>query len=166
MLIVLSGPSSSGKTSLARALQWLASKPFLHIEADRFWPVMPLDHPLARDGDFQALVVLGVHKAIVALCEPGLDLIADGSLPNDPVLRNEALNILRSAPDTRVVAVTSAIDVLRDRERSRTERRVSGWAEQQLTFVFDGVDFDAVIYTSGRTPEQCARELLVALGLG
>jgi len=44
--IVLNGPSSAGKTSIARAIQSLAGTPVLHASLDTFtdmfhWPAIP-----------------------------------------------------------------------------------------------------------------------------
>ena len=41
LVVVVNGASSSGKTSLARALQLLAPDPWLHAGIDRFWGMMP-----------------------------------------------------------------------------------------------------------------------------
>jgi hypothetical protein len=40
-IILLNGTSSSGKSSLAKALQVVLDRPFLHIDGDYFWQVFP-----------------------------------------------------------------------------------------------------------------------------
>ncbi|MFB9234489.1 hypothetical protein ACFFWC_02875 [Plantactinospora siamensis] len=41
IVVVLTGPSSAGKTSLAREIQRQSQIPLAHIEADRMFPSMP-----------------------------------------------------------------------------------------------------------------------------
>ncbi|MGW5359385.1 phosphotransferase-like protein [Actinopolymorpha pittospori] len=45
LVIVVSGPSSAGKTSLARALQQCLPVPAVLVEADRAFPDVPHTHP-------------------------------------------------------------------------------------------------------------------------
>lgn len=162
MLIVLSGTSSSGKTSLAVALQELADRPLLHLEADRFAPTLPADHPAWRAPEFHTRAVLVMHEAIAAYGRAGLDVIVDGSLPTEPALRDRCLTILRDVPGTRVIAVHCSIEALRQREASRADRP-AGWAEEQSSIVYEGVDFDASVDTTSRRPHDLAQELLTRL---
>ncbi|MGB2694307.1 MAG: AAA family ATPase [Dehalococcoidia bacterium] len=162
MLIILSGTSSSGKTSLALALQELASRPLLHLEADRFAPTLPADHPARRTPEFHTRAALVMHEAIAAYGRAGLDVIVDGSLPTEPELRDRCLAILRVVPDTRVVAVRCSVEVLRRREASRADRP-AGWAEEQAGIMYEGLKFDAAVDTTSRTPHDVAGELLRTL---
>ena len=161
MLIVLSGTSSSGKTTLARALQSLSSRPLLHLEADRFAPILRPDHPARSDAEFRSRDVIAMHEAIAAFGRSGLDIIVDGSLPTEPGLRDSCLSVLRGVPGTRVVAVRCSIEALRSREAERGDRPV-GWAEEQASIVYEGVEFDATIDTTNDSAEALARDLLQA----
>jgi chloramphenicol 3-O phosphotransferase len=160
VLIVLSGPSCSGKTALARALQSQASRPLVHWEADRLWPAMP-EHPFAASKEYGEQVVLAVHASIAALGRT-LDVVVGGSLPNDRRLQDRCIAVLRSTAEVKLVAVRCAADVLHQREAVRPDRQ-KGWAESQLATIFEGVEFDAVVDTTNRSPEDCARELLGVL---
>ncbi|MEX0785872.1 MAG: AAA family ATPase [Dehalococcoidia bacterium] len=157
MLIVLCGTSSSGKTSLALALQELAGRPLFHIEADRFAPTL-LDEQRG-DPELHERAVLAMHEAIAAYGRSGLDAIVDGSLPTEPPLRDRCLDVLRGVPGTKVVAVRCSVAALRKREASRPDRP-AGWAEQQAAIVYEGVDFDASVDTTVRSPKEAAGELL------
>jgi chloramphenicol 3-O phosphotransferase len=163
VLIILSGPSSSGKTTLARAIQAVAVEPLVHLEADRFWPDMP-PGPTGEDHTYRSRVILAVHESIATLGRSGLHVVVDGSLPMERGLHLRCIEILRSVPETRIVAVRCAAEVLRMREAARPDR-TSGWAEQQLATIFHEVTFDADVDTSSSSPGDCARDLLQALGL-
>ncbi len=162
MLIVLSGTSSSGKTSLAIALQELSRRPLLHLEADRFAPSLSEDHPARGDPEFRSGAVIAMHEAIAAFGRSGLDVIVDGSLPTEPALRDRCLSILRDLPGTRVVAVRCSVEALRQREAVRDDRP-TGWAEEQAGIVYEGVEFDATVDTTDRSPRELANELLQSL---
>jgi chloramphenicol 3-O phosphotransferase len=160
MLIVLSGTSSSGKTSLARAMQRLSPRPLLHIEADRFAPAAP--ERVASDPDFRRRAVIAMHDAIAAYGKSGLEVIVDGSLPTERDLRDACLSVLRGVPGTRIVAVRCSVERLRQREAARSHP-APGWAEQSIPLVYDGVEFDLAVDTTDCSPEEAARELLAAL---
>jgi chloramphenicol 3-O phosphotransferase len=162
MLIVLSGTSSSGKTSLALALQTLSSRPLLHLEADRFAPTLPPDHPALRDLEFRSRVSIAMHEAIASFGRSGLDIIVDGSLPTESDLRDRCLSILRGVSDTKVIAVRCSLEALRQRETSRSDRP-QGWAEQQARTIYEGMDFDLSLDTTVTSPDELARTLLDGL---
>ena len=161
MLIVLNGTSSSGKTTLAKAMLELSSRPLLHLEADRFAPVLRLNAP-AKDAEFRTRFTVAMHEAIVAFGRSGLDIIADGSLPTEPELRDRCLAILRGVSDTRVVAVRCSVEALRQRESARSDRPF-GWAEEQTQIVYEGVDFDETIDTTNGSVHEHATTLLQSL---
>ena len=162
MLIVLSGTSSSGKTSLAIAMQKLSSRPLLHLEADRFAPVLRPDHPAKGDPEFRRRATIAMHEAIATFGRGGLDIIVDGSLPTEPELRDVCLAILRGVPDTRVVAVRCSVATLRQREAARGDRPV-GWAQEQAQIVYEGVTFDETIDTTNGSSREHAKTLLQRL---
>lgn len=162
MLIILSGTSSSGKTSLARAMLDVSERPLLHLEADRFWPELRPGHPATQEPEFRERMVVAMHEAIATFGRSGLDIIVDGSLPTEPDLRDRCLTILREAPDTRVVAVRSSLATLREREETRPDRP-TGWAEESAKVIYEGVEFDATVDTTSGSPEEHARELLRSL---
>ena len=64
VLIVMSGTSSSGKTTLARGLQLASVKPLFHLEADRFLPVLDPGDPAWADEAFRDEVAVALHRAI------------------------------------------------------------------------------------------------------
>jgi chloramphenicol 3-O phosphotransferase len=162
MLMVLSGTSSSGKTSLAEALQARSPRPLLHLEADRFAPTLQPDHPALQDADFRSRVVVAMHEAIAAFGRGRIDIIVDGSLPTEHDLRDRCLSILRGVPGTKVIAVRCSLESLREREAARSDRQ-RGWAEQQMRTIYEGVDFDFTVDTTDRPSSELAVALLESL---
>jgi chloramphenicol 3-O phosphotransferase len=156
MLIVLTGTSSSGKTTLARAIVAAADRPMLHFEADRIVPALGLSSGLPDE--YRVRFIRTLHEAIGALGRT-LDVIVDGSLPNESILRDECIAILREVPGTRVIAVRCSTDELRRREATR-QNRIAGWAEEQAQTLYDNQQFDLEVDTSELSVGDCARTVV------
>ena len=156
---MLSGSSSSGKTSLASAL--LDRLPFaaLRIEADRAFPDLSPKAEVEHDE-----LVLAFHRSIAAWAVSGFNLIIDGSLPygNRPLT---AACLQPFAPfDLRLVGVHCSIPVLEKREHDRGDRPI-GWAAQQSLDINNDLNLDAIVDTSAGSPEECAALVITDLNL-
>ena len=166
LVILLSGPSSSGKTSLAKALQQRLPVPAVLLEADRAFPDVPHTHPgwesAASD---PGAVVLALDESVAAWARAGFHVILDGSLPyEDRDLRDTCTSVF--APyDLRLVGVTCADPELTARERTRPEARPVGWAVRQARDIHDGMRYAALVDTSVRSSQECAEDVLAQLGL-
>lgn len=153
---MLSGPSGGGKTTLAHALQRVASEPLLHAEADRMLPALPSTR---LDGD---AVTLAMHESIAAWPRRGFSVVVDGSLPyGDVALRSRCLEMFADF-ELLVVGVTCTLDTLRAREAVRADR-VSGWAEQQARDINDGLDLLISIDTTATSPTDQAHRVWAAV---
>jgi chloramphenicol 3-O phosphotransferase len=139
-------------------------RPLLHLEADRFAPTLPQEHPAFGDAEFRTRAVIAMHEAIAAYGRSGIDVIVDGSLPTEANLRDRCLAILRDVPDTSVVAVRCSVERLRERETARGDRPI-GWAEESMPSIYDGVAFDLSVDTTDASPQELAPLVLRELGL-
>lgn len=179
-IILLNGVGSSGKTSLAHALQALLASPYLHVQMDAFLGMLPARYLNDAAGftfssfveDGRSVVSIssgpvarramqGMRHAIVALAEQGNNLIVDEVLLGDE--KTEYARLL--APFTvSMVGVHCPLEVLEERERRRGDR-LAGLARWQYDRVHAGVTYDVSVDTSAATPEACAREIVRALAL-
>lgn len=160
-VIVLTGPSCSGKTGLARALQSQLPFPAVHIEADQTFPRLPGAHPGWVAEERHNAVVLAFHRSI-AWAADGFNLIVDGSLPYGmPRLRSECLRVFTPFR-MLLVGVRCAPGVLAERERARAVS-TPGWAVRQSHDINDGLRLDAEADTSSDTPEDCAKRVISQL---
>ncbi len=124
-IIFLHGASSSGKSTIARALQARIEKPFWHISIDhlRESGVLPLMR--FRKGDFdwrrsRAAFFHGFHMSLAAYANAGNNLILEHILEGEGWI--ELLQTLFRPHDVFFVAVHCPLDVLIDREAKRGDR--------------------------------------------
>ena len=166
LVIILSGTSSSGKSSLARLLQRRLSIPAVLIEADRTFPVMPSPHPAwLTSSPFGVGAALAFHRSVATWAECGFHVIVDGSLPyENRRLRDACLRVFE-AFDVRLVGVRCSVDELTMREEQRPDKRPSGWAARQARDIHNGLHYAAEMDTTDRSPDDCVEDLVSQLGL-
>jgi len=176
-VIVLNGVSSVGKSSVAKAIQRLADKPFLHVQMDDFLTMLPprvIEH---EDGlvfhriDSKTIdvklgpIVLraleGMRYAIAAMAARGNHLIVD-----DVFFDSEDLEYRRLFKqfDVRLVGLFAPLDVVRNRELARGDREI-GLANGQHERVHQGRIYDLEVDTSKGPPDSIASEICAAFGL-
>lgn len=135
-IIFLHGASSSGKSTLARALQAAAPVPFWHISIDhlRDSGVWPLER--VRQGDFEwsamrDTVFAGFHGSVAAYAEARNNVILEHIL--DTPGWAEDLQRRFVAFDVMFVGVHCPLDILEAREIARGDRRIGSAAEDFAT---------------------------------
>ena len=173
-IIVLNGAGSSGKSSIARALQTITAKPCLHVAMDTFLEMLPevlQDHPdtfdfleIVEDGAPSVQIAIGpvgerllrgMRAAIAALANEGNNLVVD-----DVMLDGEASEyrrLLRSH-DLHFVGVHAPLEILEVRERERGDRMI-GLARWQFERVHRNVEYDLVVDTGLADPASCAEQI-------
>jgi chloramphenicol 3-O phosphotransferase len=162
-VIVLNGPSSSGKSSIGRALLSLLPDPWFFMPVDAIGAMRSTDHTRTLDDDEAAEMLtrtrLGYHRAVAALASVGNDVVMDYPL-SEPWRLDDLLDVLRGY-DVTLVDVRCSLDELERRERARADRPV-GLARSQSD-VFAHGDRDIVVDTTAQSPEVCAAQIVSAL---
>lgn len=172
-VLVLNGTSSSGKTSLARALQRRWPGPLLEAGLDRHLSMLPRQYlgPLwsqvypyrhAGDGTISSISVgpvgaqlhRGMHRAVAALARAGCDVVLDHVLL-ERWLAVDLLQALDGVP-TVLVGVQLPREVLAERERGRADRTL-GQALAQLPAVHGHGGYDVEADTSVLEPGRGGR---------
>ncbi len=142
-VVLLNGPSSVGKTSIAVAFQENAAEPWLRLGLDTFLEMLPdalrhvrpsADngfrwHPASDPGEeptritvgpFGHRLVSGMHRAIAAVAASGLSVIVDDVLL-EPTWLEDYLEALEDL-DVVFVGVTAPLEVIEAREVARGDR--------------------------------------------
>lgn len=175
-IIYLNGASSSGKTSIARALQQTLDEPYYHLSTDTFaGMVVRRNEPgEAWDGDiigpkFNA----GFTHCVAAMAGTGNNVIVDDVLCESYRLdgridAQSSFDLLKQrvsvlAPfDVLYVGVHCALSELERRERARGDR-YPGLARFQYRRVHAHSIYDVEVATTRQTVAECASVIRHAL---
>jgi chloramphenicol 3-O phosphotransferase len=167
-LIVLNGTSSSGKTTLARALLERLPGQWLSISGDHFIAMSP--GLKEYSGEELRSFWVGAYRAIAALCRSGNRAVVDLVVMKAFWLLDlaEALDGLEAL----FVGVRCPLEVAEERERARTnatdplERRKEGIAKWQFEFVHAHGTYDVEVDTSVDSANECASAVIARAEAG
>lgn len=164
-IIVLNGASSSGKTTLARAMQSIWNAPLHHLQhqLDAFRAMEP---PRYWD-DWQRLDQPSVERMLGGLCSAmhaamreyskhGLQVVFDTALTN-PAARRRLIDDLVDVP-VYLVGVHCSLPELVRRESVRGDKR-SGLAASQADGIHRHMLYDYEVDTTERKPDEAACDL-------
>src|ERR687894_1604207 len=90
-VILISGTSSSGKSTLAKGLQKSLADPFLHMQLDSYIEMLP------RTDDWEMFqrMVRGLNRSIAVMADEGNNLIVDHVLIDNAWLK-QLIELLRA----------------------------------------------------------------------
>jgi chloramphenicol 3-O phosphotransferase len=175
-VVLLHGTSSSGKTTVAQAVQRLSGEPWIRLGIDAFWNAIDerwMEHGLHAAEGFAWMenarivpgpvgqrLAAGMRAAVAACARAGNDMLVDDVFVDRAWLdgwRRELRGI-----ECLLVGVVAPLDVLEERESARGNRIV-GEARFQFDVIHRGVEYDVTVDTAQQSPEECARAILSAL---
>jgi chloramphenicol 3-O phosphotransferase len=161
--IVLHGPTSAGKSSLARALQELAPVPAFHVSLDAFVTMSRRRDMRTPEEQRQAYHVHceNFRSTLARLVDTQFEIVVDLVLRDERELE-ETFRVLSARP-LYVMGVQAPLHLLEERERQRHDRGAGMAREQTQSPAFAG-DYDLVIDTSTHTPETGAAAIRSFIG--
>ena len=157
--IVLNGASSSGKTSIAKAIQRLSRTPVLHASLDSFTDMFcwsAISDPIVQR-ECHRFGVDSFHASLSILASGRFSLIVDHVFEQH-VWFEATRDALKVMP-IHFVGVRCALAVLEEREKSRADRRV-GLSRWQFDRVHEKKEYDLEVDTGSQPPEVCAETIL------
>ncbi len=138
-VIILNGVGSVGKTTVARALQQVVRRPFLHVAMDAFVDMMPArlfgdpdgmvfqtiqdegrPSVAIHSGPVMAQLLRGMRHAVAAMAAQGNNLVVDDVMMGEG--EGQEYSDLLSRYRLRLVGLFAPLDVLEQRERDRGDR--------------------------------------------
>lgn len=157
-VIFLNGASSSGKSSLAQALQHSLEKPYLHISEDMFFASLAVrEYAQSEYFRYGSRLYNGFTQCIRALVACENRVIVD-TVAWSPGSLAGFVNALWDV-NVFAVGVHCPLSLLEERERQRNDRS-AGLARQQFEVVDRDALYDFEIDTSKAESKTCA-ELVV-----
>lgn len=175
-VILLHGTSSSGKTTVARAVQQLSDEPWVRLGIDAFWNAVDerwMEHgPRAAEGfawmDDATIVpgpvgqqlAAGMRAAVAACARVGNDMLVDDVFVDATWLdgwRRELAGL-----QWLLVGVVAPLDALEERESARGNR-IPGEARAQVDVIHRDIEYDLTVDTARMSREECGRAILAAL---
>ncbi len=162
-IILLNGPSSAGKSTLARGLQARLQEPFWHVSIDHLLAANMLPRARIDSGEFSWKTLRpaffdGFHRALPALAEAGNNLIVEHIVENAEWMAR--LHRLLGHLDVFFVGLHCPLPELERRERERGDRRIGeARADQEVTHTFSAYDF---IVDSSLLPERNVEAIAAA----
>lgn len=164
-LIVLNGASSSGKTTLCKALQEVLSKPYIHLEEDRFvYDTYHARHVQSDlGGQIFAKTMLGYYRSLRAFASAGHNVLADMGFYSTELLR-QFVNEVQGFP-VWLVGVHCSITELELRESARGDRQ-TGLAREQSATIHSGVLYDIEVDTTEHDGIACALQIKAIIESG
>src|SRR5262245_57362383 len=126
-IILLNGASSSGKTTLARALQNALPEPFWHYSIDHLRDANVLPMTRIKSGEFpwpaqRPAFFDGFHRSVAAFAAAGNDLIIEHIVERQEWMVR--LLTLLGSFDVFFVGIHCPLDELKRREHARGDRRI------------------------------------------
>lgn len=184
-VIVLNGTSSSGKSTLMRALQARLDGAWLGVGIDTVVFALPkryLDQPLWSEvfryvdaepgadapfrietGELGRQLVDGLHRMIASLADSGLSVIVDHVLLDADWVADLARRL--AGHEVLFVGVRCPREVVVERERARRDRTI-GQAAAQVDVVHRAGGYDIEVDTSILSAEAAAEVIARAVEAG
>ncbi len=177
-IIFLNGPSSSGKTLLAKELQETLTEPFLHISIDKMIGLMPEklndweggfkeqgfcfqknsegSYELHM-GPFAKRISKSFKDVVRLLVNSGYKIIIDDIAFGDKELQEwrKTLHGIKAL----YIGVTAPIEVIEKREKAR-KYRLAGTGKTQALRTHEGASYDLMIDTHEQSLEENVRKIL------
>jgi chloramphenicol 3-O phosphotransferase len=167
-VIILNGGSSSGKSSLARALQDVLPEIWLRLGVDDLINAAPprLLRPGGLDLSDDGQVAVGPDftaveehwmAGIAAIAAHGGHVIVEDNFISGPAAQNRWASAL-SEVDIRWVGVRCAPEIAATREATRGDRP-PGMAAKQADAVHHGIHYDLIVDTSSTPAAELAEHI-------
>ena len=181
-IILLNGTSSSGKTTIAQALQEVMETPYLHTGIDQFlikrlpkrlivysdgihpataegWLAVFRNEALSqvRIGSIGYQWIAGMYRAIAALAEAGLDVIVDDVIYDQRVLKTAVQTL--PTPQVYFVGIRCPLEVAEGREQARGSQAKGGARTFYNLVHVHGIFCDLEVDSATYSPMECAMHI-------
>ena len=156
-ILLLNGPSSAGKTTLAWELQTNAPGYWYWLTIDCFLDAVP-SQQWDRDRDGSFLTAFDLHYDCVKLVsDQGMDIIMDTVICGRNLY--ESFEKKLAGYPVYMVKVVCPLEELNRRELARGDRE-TGLAAGQADIIVPQKSYDLIVDTYTQTTAECARQII------
>ena len=160
-IILLNGPSSSGKSTLAKALQALVeekrNEQYAIVSIDDFLKMTTQD-TIYEDDVFE--ISCALCEKVQQLLETAPGVIIDHVITSQRIF-DQLVKMLCVYP-LRLIRVDCPLEVLREREKAR-KNRCLGSAEASYEYLFPKDGYELTVDTHRMSTVQCALEIYTSV---
>jgi chloramphenicol 3-O phosphotransferase len=159
-ILFLNGTSSSGKSSIAKALQTMIDAPCFHLCIDDYLAALQTDlwdRPQVVQREWLH-IIRGFHAAAAAIARSGNLVIVDDVLEDEPPWVGNLLTLFEDL-DVLFVGVHCPLAELERREQARGNRK-RGMARLQFDQVHSQAIYDVEVDTFRLSPQACATKIV------
>ena len=153
-VILLNGPSSSGKSTLSRALQELIrenrSEKYEVVSIDDFMKSDPME-TIYEDDVYE--ISGDMCRRILGVLQAGSGVIVDHVITSERIFR-QLQEALPSCP-LRTVRIVCPLEILKRREKERGDR-CPGSAESSAEYLYPKEGYDLAVDSSAGSPSENA----------
>ncbi len=162
-IIILNGPSSAGKTTMARNLQKIWDRPLYYLSYDSvdcyMAPFGRTDRDFGIDCARDFLAVM--YESAAAISRSGRDVVIDNCLFDCEDIYEMSMEIMRDCPRV-FIRIKLPLEELERRELARGDRTLgkARWQEEHIT-PKDDTAYDLVI-NAMHPSADCAKAIMEA----
>lgn len=164
-IILINGASSAGKTTLCKALQEYLTKPYIHLEEDRF--VYNTYHPRylvpGAVEEIFAKTMTGYYRSLRAFASAGHNVLADTGFYSAELVSQCAAEL--AGLPVWLVGIHCSLAELEQREANRADRDV-GTAREQFESIHAHAVYDIEVDTSQMNSDECAKRIKAVVESG
>ncbi|HAQ61908.1 TPA: hypothetical protein DCR49_07920 [Candidatus Delongbacteria bacterium] len=154
-IILLNGVSSSGKTTVGKAIQNLSDDTYFLLGLDTTFEMLP--EKSKGDLKYVDMALSNLHKLIYNLAKDEANLIVDHLIVREEEIRE--LITLNKEFEIYFIKIDCDLQIINKREIERGNRKI-GLAEIQRKKIDKYVDYDLTIDTTIFSPETNAQTII------
>ena len=161
IVLFLNGVTSTGKTTLAKAIQEKADVNFYAFSNDTFQQMISMKFLQQDYWRYLSEAIIQAYQTAKMMSDNGINVIFDGMLLDIDELRPhyKRLTAIMENTPLKIVEVFCPLEICRQRNIERGDRGVNQSDEQNSIMAKD-VRYDIIVDTHQHTPEQCAEIIL------
>ena len=167
IILYLNGVTSTGKTTLAKALQEKAVVNFYTFSNDTFQQMVSQKFLMRNYWQYLSEAIIHAYNTAKLLSDNGMNVIYDGMILEIDEIKphyERVLSIFKYSP-LKMIEVRCPLNICKQRNIERGDRGINQ-SEEQNSVMAKSIKYDISVDTSIYTPEKCAEIILNSIGFG